>query len=124
MLSAIGAFYRATNEVTRRDFHTFTNYLLGKSNFTQALEWIPRVPAVARTAMEAAARSEGLNGFQFTERSLSGKIIAAGERRGILPRLFSQSPCRQRTRPRIRPSIESDPARGNQKSQKYRQTYR
>ena len=59
MLSAIGAFYRATNEVTRRDFHTFTNYLLGKSNFTQALEWIPRVPAVARTAMEAAARQRG-----------------------------------------------------------------
>ena len=88
MLSAIGAFYRATNEVTRRDFHTFTNYLLGKSNFTQALEWIPRVPAVARTAMEAAARSEGLNGFQFTERSLSGKIIAAGERAEYFPVYF------------------------------------
>nr|ABZ08211.1 putative CHASE domain protein [uncultured marine microorganism HF4000_APKG2J17] len=88
MLSAIGAFYRATNEVTRRDFHTFTNYLLGKSNLTQALEWIPRVPAVARTAMEAAARSEGLNGFQFTERSLSGKIIAAGERAEYFPVYF------------------------------------
>jgi CHASE1-domain containing sensor protein len=73
-LEAITAFYQASREVTRSDFHNFVKPLLDRHQSIQALEWIPRVTARQREMYEKAARHQGHPGFEFTERDAQGQM--------------------------------------------------
>ncbi len=84
-LDSIGALYAATKVVDRREFRIFAQTILEHHPGIQALEWIPRVPAVERTAYEKAARKDGFPGFQFKEVSGDGEMVAAGPREQYFP---------------------------------------
>jgi len=77
ILYSIESLYRSSTEVTRQEFHTFTERLLSRHPGIQALEWIPRVPDSERAVSEAAARLDGYSQFQFTERKAQGQMIPA-----------------------------------------------
>ncbi|HRC72415.1 MAG TPA: EAL domain-containing protein [Candidatus Competibacter sp.] len=83
-LDAVRRFYNISGGVSRSAFHQFVAPILEYHQF-QALEWIPRVAREQRADVEAAARQDGLAGFQFTERDSEGRLVPAGERDEYFP---------------------------------------
>ncbi|MFZ1643654.1 MAG: EAL domain-containing protein [Candidatus Contendobacter sp.] len=70
--------------VSRQQFRDFVTPILEQHSF-RALEWLPRVPRDQRAAYEAAARREGLEGFQFTERDAEDRLAPAADRAEYFP---------------------------------------
>jgi PAS domain S-box-containing protein len=91
-LRAVGAFCAADREVGRREFKIFTDAFLAGASGTQALEWIPRVPAAQRATFEQAARSDGLTAFQITELGPEGKLVRAADRDVYFPVFYAEPP--------------------------------
>jgi diguanylate cyclase (GGDEF)-like protein/PAS domain S-box-containing protein len=83
-LDAIRRFFVGSDLVSRDEFRQFVTPILDYHGF-QALEWLPRVPLAQRADYEAAARDEGLSGFQFTERNAQGALVAATDRAEYFP---------------------------------------
>jgi PAS domain S-box-containing protein len=81
-LSFIVGLYAASHEVDRQEFREFVAPTLARLPGIQALIWVPRVPDRQRRAYEAAARTEGLRGFQISERDAHGRMTRA-VRRGV-----------------------------------------
>ena len=79
------ALFRSSNFVSREEFRIFTESIIRNQNFIQALEWVPQVPHTKRQEYEGKARSDGLKGFQFSERSQEGEVIRAGKRDSYYP---------------------------------------
>jgi len=88
VLESLRAFYHASREVERGEFHDFVEPLLRNFPGIQALEWIPRVPVSRREAFEMSARRDGLPGFRFTELSAQGERVRAAERSEYFPVYF------------------------------------
>ncbi|MDE2511595.1 MAG: CHASE domain-containing protein, partial [Elusimicrobia bacterium] len=63
---------------TRAEFKNFAGGILARHPGMQALEWRPRVSAIQRGAVEAAARREGLKGFSFTGIGPNGALVRRG----------------------------------------------
>jgi signal transduction histidine kinase/CheY-like chemotaxis protein/HPt (histidine-containing phosphotransfer) domain-containing protein len=74
-LVALRALFEVSNGVSRAQFDAFTRPLLERNAGIQALEWIPRVPAAQRSAVEQAARRDGFASFQITQRSAQGRMV-------------------------------------------------
>ncbi len=89
-LEALAAFYAGSERVTRQDFRTFVQPLLGRHPDIRALAWVPRVPDAQRAVYEEAARSDGLPGFRITERKAQGEMVPAGRRHEYYPLCFVQ----------------------------------
>ncbi len=87
-LESLYAFYTALGEVTRAEFRLFATNLLGSNPTIQALEWIPRIPAQARTAYSEAARADGYPAFEIRERDPQGNLVKAGPRDTYFPVYF------------------------------------
>jgi PAS domain S-box-containing protein len=87
-LESINAFYAASEEVTRKEFHDFVRPFLRHNPSVQALAWVPRVPASLRATYEQAAQRDGLSGFQFTERKSPGTMVRARNRTESFPVYF------------------------------------
>jgi len=85
LLESIRSFWCASPKVERKGFATFTRPLYSRVTGIQALEWIPRVPDVERSAYEASAREDGLDGFHFTERESQERMIPAARRDEYFP---------------------------------------
>ena len=83
-LDAVRRYYVGSESVSREEFRRFVMPILEYRNF-QALEWIPRVAREQRAEFEAAARRDGLAGFQFTERDPEGRLVPAGDRDEYFP---------------------------------------
>ena len=79
------ALFRSSNFVSREEFRIFTESIIRNQSFIKALEWVPRVPHAKRQEYEEKARSDGLRGFQFSERSQAGKMIRAEIRESYYP---------------------------------------
>jgi PAS domain S-box-containing protein len=90
ILESLRALYAADadEEVSRREFRTFCTPLLARHQGIQAVEWIPRVPSGKRRDYEAAARADGLEAFQITERASQGHLIPAARREEHFPVYF------------------------------------
>ena len=88
ILESLRSFYAASVEVSRQQFHTFSAPLLARHPDIQALEWIPRVSDRQRSDFEAAARGDGLEAFQITERVSQGQMVAASHRQEYFPVYF------------------------------------
>jgi len=65
--------------------------ILGEYVGLSALEWVPRVPAAERAAFEAAARVDGLKGYQIFRLTASGQRVAAVEQAEYYPILYVTS---------------------------------
>ncbi|MDS4027423.1 MAG: EAL domain-containing protein [Candidatus Contendobacter sp.] len=83
-IDVIRYFLEGAKTVSRRQFHDFTTPVL-EQHPLQALEWLPRVPRDQRSAYEAAARQDGLEGFQFTEQDAEGRLVPAADRAEYFP---------------------------------------
>jgi putative nucleotidyltransferase with HDIG domain/PAS domain S-box-containing protein len=85
ILDGVGALFDASREVSRTEFEAYGRYALAHHGELQALEWAPRVPATYRANYEAAARTEGLEGFRIVERTPDGGLQPAGDRTEYFP---------------------------------------
>ncbi len=83
-LNIVRHFFEGVGTVNRQQFHDFVTPILEQHPF-RALEWLPRVPRGQRSAYEAAARQDGLEGFQFTERDAEGRLGSAADRAEYFP---------------------------------------
>ena len=92
VLRSIPAFYEASEEVTRHEFHAFVRHALERYPWIYALEWIPRVPGAERAAYEAAAAADGLAGFHFKQDAPPGPPVTADERPEYLPLYYMEPP--------------------------------
>ena len=90
VLQSVKALFDASERVTRPEFRTFATFLRNRYPSIKALGWIPRVTTGGRVAMEAQAQSEGLAGFQFTERQAQGDMVPAREREEYFPVYFME----------------------------------
>ena len=65
VLHNIRSFYEASKEVERHEFRAFVGHELEEHPGIQALEWIPRVPALERATYEGLGRPsvEPASGF-------------------------------------------------------------
>lgn len=72
----LATFFSSSTEVTRADFHQFTESIRQRHPGIQALEWVPRVPDEARSDFERRARRE-IPDFQFTDRDDQGNWVRA-----------------------------------------------
>ncbi len=87
-LSALEAYFTTRAAVSRNQFSTFALKLLQNYEGTLALEWVPRVPADRREALEQTARFHGFSGFEFKQWDGAGKLVRAGERAEYFPVYF------------------------------------
>jgi serine/threonine-protein kinase len=85
ILRATATLFEASTQVTRSEFARFVKPALERHPGIRALEWIPIVPGAEREQYEAAARGDGLVGFQFREFGPDGQMITAAPRREHMP---------------------------------------
>ncbi|NIN51110.1 MAG: protein kinase [Gemmatimonadales bacterium] len=92
VLASVPALFEASVEVSRSEFRVFTAGALQRRPGIYALEWLPLVPADQRAAYEAAARADGLAGFEFKEDRGDGAMVRADERPFYLPIYYMEPP--------------------------------
>ena len=80
LLESLAGLYIASNHVERSEFRRFVEPFLARHTEVQAYGWNPLVRYEERGEFEAAARREGLSGFQITEVDETGKKIPARRR--------------------------------------------
>lgn len=78
------AFYDATEENTRSEFHLFAHRLLENSPALQSLQWVPRIPNSYRYYYEETAQSD-FSGFRFSELNSNGQFVIANDREFYYP---------------------------------------
>ena len=88
VVRSVVSLYAASQSVDRDEFRAFVEPALTRYHSIQALEWIPRVPAVERQSYVEHARREGNAGFQITERGADGAMRPAAERADYFPVYF------------------------------------
>jgi len=87
-LEALHAYFDTNSNVSRGQFSRFTRRLLENTSDIRALEWIPRVSAGQRKALEETTRFHGYSDFNFLELGADGEMITAGDRAEYYPVLF------------------------------------
>ncbi len=92
VLHSVPALFDASEGVSRDEFRVFTAGALRRYPGIYALEWLPIVNAADRAAFEAAARADGLVGFQFTEDAGGGVMTRAADRPFYLPIYYMEPP--------------------------------
>ncbi|MBU0640579.1 MAG: response regulator [Planctomycetes bacterium] len=85
---SLAAFYDASKEVERSEFAAFAKLLLLKYPQVESLEWVPRVPAPARSAIEQYAQRQGHRDFEITEQAEAGGPVRAAPAREYFPVLW------------------------------------
>ncbi len=77
--------FDASSFVDRDEFHVLVRRSLARNPGIVALEWVPRVPARERDAMEAAARQEVSPDFAFLEHPAEHETTVASPRDVYFP---------------------------------------
>jgi PAS domain S-box-containing protein len=95
--------------VTRAEFRRFVAGALSRQPELLALGWTPRVPAADRAAYEAAARADGLAGFEFQQIGPAGKPVRAAEQAEYLPVFYLEPSDRNALAMGF--ELDSDPTR-------------
>jgi len=80
-----------TGGVSRKQFHDFLSVPLWRHPEIQAFGWLPCVAGSDREAWERAIRSEGIKGFQITQRDGRGRFVRAGARDEYVPICYAES---------------------------------
>ncbi|NNC98673.1 MAG: hypothetical protein HKN85_00665, partial [Gammaproteobacteria bacterium] len=76
----LGDYFDNTPAVSRRDFENMVKSILPRYPGIRTFGWNPLVKDEDRAKYESAAKMEGIEGFQFTERSASGQQVRAARR--------------------------------------------
>ncbi|HHH45307.1 MAG TPA: response regulator [Gammaproteobacteria bacterium] len=85
----IRSAYEASPFVTREEFHALVKRSLARNTGIRALEWVPKVPAAERKALEATARQQLSADFVLRDRPVAnGKVIPAPVRDVYYPIYF------------------------------------
>jgi len=84
-VETLGAFYTASDRISREQFRAFVQPFLAQNPAIQALEWIPRVTQNQRQQHEFNARQDGLTQYQITQRQAQGSMVAAAIRAEYYP---------------------------------------
>ena len=79
-LRFLGEFFENSTQVTRQEFSDFVKGVLPRYPGIQAFSWNPLVLYNKRAEYESLARKEGLDNFEFTERTAQRKLIKATRR--------------------------------------------
>jgi len=87
-LEALHAYFDTNSKVSRSQFSKFTGRLLDNASSIRALEWVPRVSASQRQALEETTRFHGYTDFSFIELGPDGQMITADNRAEYYPVLF------------------------------------
>jgi CHASE1-domain containing sensor protein len=90
ILEASGALFEASHDVSRSEFASFVRPALERHPGVRALEWIPIVAAAERARFEAAARADGLQGYEFRERGPDGAMRSAAARAEHFPIFYME----------------------------------
>lgn len=88
MLELLRAFHLSSREVERHEFARFVQPCFSKVRRVQAMEWVVRVPDAKRAEYEAAARRDGFEDFQITEKDAHGRMVRASRRDEYFPVSF------------------------------------
>jgi diguanylate cyclase (GGDEF)-like protein/PAS domain S-box-containing protein len=70
-------FQSSEHDTNRREFATFTDFLLNGRTAILALSWLPRVTRDQRSAFELAAARDGLSGYHITTVEPDGTLVSA-----------------------------------------------
>lgn len=92
VLVSIRSLFEASADVSRDEFRAFTAAPLQRHPGIYALEWLPRVPGSERAAWEAAARADGVEGFQFKDDLGGGRMVRAPDRPFHMPIYYMEPP--------------------------------
>ena len=76
----VAHFMDNTVGATRKEFKGFVTNVLNSYPGMQAISWNPRIKNDQRLIYESAARKDGFQAFNFTEKNKQGTIIKATER--------------------------------------------
>jgi CHASE1-domain containing sensor protein len=77
--------FDASSFVDRDEFRTLVSRSLARNPGIVALEWVPRISAQERDAMEAVAREEVSQDFVFGDKPAEGGMTAAAQREVYFP---------------------------------------
>jgi diguanylate cyclase (GGDEF)-like protein len=75
-IEALRALFESSDHVSRREFATFSKFLLRGQTAMLAVSWIPRITQDQREAHELVAAGEGLRGYRIKSRASAAE---AGE---------------------------------------------
>ncbi|MFN3826390.1 MAG: diguanylate cyclase domain-containing protein [Micavibrio sp.] len=89
VLRSLEAFFKASNNVTRDEFATFTQQILRDYPYINTLEWIPLVTAAERKRYESSTTPE--NRLKITELDNQEQIIPAAIRDLYYPIFYAES---------------------------------
>ena len=90
VVRSLRAFYDASKEVERNEFHDFAGALLLAHPGMQQLAWAPLVTAGQRDERQSAASQPGNGNDPIREANAQGVLIPAKEREEYLPLRFLQ----------------------------------
>ncbi len=76
----LGDYFNNSPPVTRQEFNNLVKSILPRYPGIQAFGWDPLVKDAERSSYESAARKDGYNDFEFTERSETNKLVRAARR--------------------------------------------
>ncbi len=79
-LMFLGDFFDNSSFVTRQEFTSLVKSVLRRYPGIQAFGWDPLVKDDERTIYESAARKDGFDDFEFTERSETNELVRAARR--------------------------------------------
>jgi|GEM_PF-1138099 len=85
---ALKSFFESSDEVTLKEFQSFTGDLLQQDSVTRSLSWIPLVPAAERVHFETQMQQGGHPSFFIYEQNAAKAKVAAGVRDAYFPITF------------------------------------
>jgi diguanylate cyclase (GGDEF)-like protein len=84
-------FQSADSVVSRREFKTFSEFLLRDQTAILAVSWIPRITRANRVAHELAAAREGVPGYQINSITADGNLAPSAAADEYLPIFYTTS---------------------------------
>jgi HD-GYP domain-containing protein (c-di-GMP phosphodiesterase class II) len=84
-LESVQAAFNGMPQINRGEFDKLLAPFQAAPRIIVAVEWVPRVADADRARYEAAARRDGIKGFQFTEQDSRGRIVRSVRRDEYFP---------------------------------------
>jgi PAS domain S-box-containing protein len=91
ILYSVENLYASSVPINRQQFKTFVSHWFSRHPGIRAISWSPKILDSERTNYEQAARQDGLNNFQITEKSPQGELVRAARRAEYIPVYYLES---------------------------------
>ena len=91
VLHSVENLYASSVPINRQQFKTFVSRWFSRHPGIRAVSWSPRILDSERANYEQAAREDGLDNFQITERSPQGQLVWAARRAEYIPVYYLES---------------------------------